>query len=75
MDLQAEDLRSKSNNFTVHPYNSLEWKKMEQLGVFTIKELQLKELSTTSGEDSNPAISPKKKKKVSKWNKSLKMKS
>ncbi len=42
---------------------------MEQLGVFTIKELQLKELSETSGEDSIPLIPLKMKKKGRKRNK------
>ncbi len=62
MDVLAEDPRGKSNNFRVTPYNSLLWRNMDRLGAYTIKELQLKELSVMSGEDSKPPIPPKKKK-------------
>ncbi len=52
MDLHAEDPRSKINAFRVPVYSSPEWKKMIDLGAYTIKDMLNKD--ATGGEESNP---------------------
>lgn len=63
MNVQAKDPRGDSDKFRVPVYNSLNWRNMTRHGIYTIKELQLKELSAMSGEDIKPSIPQKKKKK------------
>ncbi len=50
MDIQAEDPNGKSNISREPLYDSLAWRKKICIGAYTIKEMQLKEASATSGE-------------------------